>query len=116
MNLLSARTGQLLPDFNLQHGEVRRIGGFPAGGTAAMDIWEGLYLNQEKVAIKVLRAVHADEKSLKVHCCQSFDGISLTILQRFQREVKIWADIWRHDHGKYILPFYGFSLDDGPYP
>lgn len=31
-----------------------------------MDIWEGLYLNEEKVAIKILRAVHSTPKSLQV--------------------------------------------------
>lgn len=31
-----------------------------------MDIWEGIYLNKERVAIKVLRAVHVSPKSFQV--------------------------------------------------
>lgn len=51
---------------HLQRGEVRRLGQYPVSGTGSMDIWEGLYLNEEKVAIKILRAVHSTPKSLQV--------------------------------------------------
>lgn len=59
-------TGKLLANMHLQRGEVHRLGQYPVSGTGSMDIWEGLYLNEEKVAIKILRAVHSSPKSLQV--------------------------------------------------
>jgi hypothetical protein len=57
----------LLPNMNLKRGEVRRIGQYAVKGTGSADIWEGYYLNEEKVAIKILRAVHCDPQTLRVH-------------------------------------------------
>ncbi|KAH0839670.1 hypothetical protein J3R83DRAFT_591 [Lanmaoa asiatica] len=93
-------TGKLLANMHLQRGEVRRLGQYPVSGTGSMDIWEGLYLNEEKVAIKILRAVHSTPKSL----------------QRFRREVDIWNRVWENDQGRNILPLYGFCQNDGPFP
>lgn len=59
-------TGKLLANMHLQRGEVRRLGPYPVSGTGSMDIWEGIYLSEEKVAIKILRAVHSTPKSLLV--------------------------------------------------
>jgi hypothetical protein len=50
---LQKKSGKLLPHLELSRGEVRRIGKNAVGGSASMDIWEGLYLDEEKVAIKV---------------------------------------------------------------
>ncbi|KAF9246931.1 kinase-like domain-containing protein [Melanogaster broomeanus] len=93
-------TGKLLANMHLQRGEVRRIGQYPVSGTGSMDIWEGLYLNEEKVAIKILRAVHSTPKSL----------------ERFKREVDLWNKVWEIDQGRHILPLYGFCQSDGPFP
>lgn len=110
-------TGKLLANMHLQRGEVRRLGQYPVSGTGSMDIWEGLYLNEEKVAIKILRAVHSNPKSLEVYyqtnCCSMH---SPSILQRFRREVNIWNKVWENDQGRRILPLYGFCQDDGPFP
>ncbi|KAJ7472566.1 kinase-like domain-containing protein [Mycena latifolia] len=99
---LQLKSRELLPDFNLRSGEVVRLGQFPIGGTSTMDIYDGLYLQREKVAIKTVRAVKANEDSLR----------------RFNRECKIWKDLWKIDQGNHVLPFYGFCLEDPntPFP
>jgi hypothetical protein len=94
----------LLPDLNLKRGEVKRLGQLPVSGNGTIDNWEGLYLNKEKVVVKVLRT---GAKSLKVfyfHGCGCLDNI---FPQRFQREVTIWYNLWNQDQGEHILPFYG---------
>ncbi|KAJ3790444.1 kinase-like domain-containing protein [Lentinula aff. detonsa] len=97
---LQQRTDNLLPNMNLQSGEVIREGNFPVSGTAAMDIYKGRYLNREDVAIKVVRAVNSNEASKR----------------RFMREVQVWNDLWMKDKGRHVLPFYGFCQTDGPFP
>ncbi|TDL26204.1 kinase-like protein [Rickenella mellea] len=94
------QTGQLLPHIDLRHGEVRRIGSHPVGGSPAFDIWEGEYLGREKCAIKVIRGIE----------------VGPDVMRRFQREVEIWRSVWEKDRGRYILPFYGLCQIDGPYP
>lgn len=100
LHYFQRESGDLLPDLELKRGEVRRMGKYAVGGSNAMDVWEGIYLDDEKVSIKVMRAVHSNEKNMN----------------RFKREVKLWARLWDVDKGKHILPIYGFCQTDGPYP
>ncbi|KAJ7819722.1 kinase-like domain-containing protein [Mycena olivaceomarginata] len=95
---LQFKSGELLPDFHLRSGEVIRVGQFPV--TTNRLFLQGLYLGREKVAIKVIRAVNASEHSLR----------------RFNRECDIWKKLWKIDQGQYVLPFYGFCQEDGPFP
>ncbi|KAJ7619883.1 kinase-like domain-containing protein [Mycena rosella] len=97
---LQLENNELLPDFHLRFGEVERIGQFPVSGSAFLDIYEGLYLQKERVAVKVIRAANSNETSLR----------------RFLRECKIWKAIWEVDKGTHVLPFYGFSMEGGPFP
>ncbi|KAF5322677.1 hypothetical protein D9619_001133 [Psilocybe cf. subviscida] len=98
---LQSEFHELLPDFHLQSGEVQRVGEYPVRGTATMDVYEGLYLGKEKVAVKVLRSLKFDETSKR----------------RFTREAKHWGEVWKHDRGRHIVPFYGYcQMDGGPFP
>lgn len=98
-NLLrSSRT--LLPDMHLKRGEVRRTSDYAVYRTTWIGIWEGCYLNEEKVVIQVLRAVYATPKTLK----------------RFKLEADIWRRVFEADKGEHILPIYGFCQSDGEYP
>ena len=53
-------------------GEARRTGTYPVAGSAAFDIYEGLWLGREKVALKTIRGVQVSQDTRKVrqhvHC------------------------------------------------
>ncbi|KAF9257179.1 kinase-like protein [Marasmius fiardii PR-910] len=83
----------LLPNLHLVSGEITDVENQAVYATASMDIYRGCYLHREKVAIKVIRVVNANEKTDR----------------RFRREGEIWKCIYNMDHGRYILPFYGFG-------
>ncbi|KAL0566628.1 hypothetical protein V5O48_011624 [Marasmius crinis-equi] len=93
---IQVTTSLLLPDPHLHSGEITDIETRAVMGTGAMDIYRGKYLQREKVAIKVVRAVEGNEDTLR----------------RFKREVGIWQKVWDIDKGQYILPFYGFSVEE----
>jgi len=93
-------SGRLPPAVALEAKEGRRIGSHPIGGNAAFDIWEGVWLKREKVALKTIRSIDVSPGTIK----------------RFTRQVEIWKKVWEKDQGWYIVPFYGVGYDDGPYP
>ncbi|KAL0058851.1 hypothetical protein AAF712_014455 [Marasmius tenuissimus] len=94
---LQSRTKIPLPDANLVSGEITGMDTFAVAGTATVDVYRGRYLQQETVAIKVIRVYDGDEDTMR----------------RFLREVRIWEKVWSIDKGRYILPFYGFSWQVG---
>lgn len=113
---LQQKTGGLLPNCNLDSGEVKRVGEFPVRGNATMDIYEGIYLGRERVSMKAIRAMKGDDRTVHVCALLASYGTVLTGTKRFKREGEIWAKVWERDHGKYIVPFYGFCHSAGPFP
>ncbi|KAK1216149.1 hypothetical protein PQX77_021228 [Marasmius sp. AFHP31] len=93
---LQVTTKVLLPEANLVSGEITGVETRAVAGTTTVDVYRGQYLQGQTVAIKVVRAVDGDDKTLS----------------RFLREVRVWQRIWSIDKGTYILPFYGFSQAD----
>ncbi|TFK56360.1 hypothetical protein OE88DRAFT_1740984 [Heliocybe sulcata] len=103
------RSQELLPDLELCHGEVERVGTSPVSGGPKYDEWEGRYLSSEQVRIKVFRT-YLPTASGDVASPDKYQ-------RRFQRESEIWYETWKKDRGKYLVPFYGYSVTDtgGPY-
>lgn len=64
-----------------------------AGGQYSV-VWRGRWLDQTKVAIKVLRNIEASDPKAR---------------KRFEREVKVWAKL----ENNHILPFLGIVTDQG---
>ncbi|KAF7368658.1 TKL/TKL-ccin protein kinase [Mycena venus] len=97
--LLELENDQSLHDFQLRPGEAVREGIIPISTSGSYETYQGWYLDKEKVAIKVVRAVHLDSS-----------------LREFRRECAIWKAAWEVDQGKHVLPFYGYCQEDGPLP
>ncbi|KAF8351809.1 kinase-like domain-containing protein [Amanita rubescens] len=89
-------SNQLPPDCQLD-GMVEWSGEATPSGQNA-DMYKGRYLHSQDVRIKVIHSVNAgDKKSIKA----------------LRREVELWATAQEKDHGKHIIPFYGFFTPDG---
>lgn len=56
----------LLPNVELEAGEVQKIGLAPIGGASEFDFYEGLYLSTEKVLLKIIRTRNFTDKHRKV--------------------------------------------------
>ena len=70
---------ELLPDFYLQSGEVKKVGDVAVRGTASLDIYEGIYLGRERVDIKAIRTMKFDEQSKRVRS-SPFNIINLKVI------------------------------------
>ncbi|KDQ18647.1 hypothetical protein BOTBODRAFT_143534 [Botryobasidium botryosum FD-172 SS1] len=92
--------GGALPDVNLSRAECQKVEETPSIKAKNHDIYEGLWMGNQKVALKVYRDIgnDADRRSM--------------INQRITRQVSIWSQL-RHEH---IVTLYGVCTDDGPYP
>ncbi|KAF8803631.1 TKL/TKL-ccin protein kinase [Phlegmacium glaucopus] len=82
------------PTIKVLDGEVTKVGELAVAGGTYSDIWVGMWLGEEKVALKSLRNVKASDPKAK---------------KRFENEINLWADL-RNNH---ILPFYGIVTDLG---
>ncbi|KDQ09301.1 hypothetical protein BOTBODRAFT_37212 [Botryobasidium botryosum FD-172 SS1] len=88
-----------LPETNLMNKiEFQKIGSESIIRTDLYEIWEGLWMGQQKVALKVVRGLHIDGMGYQRKRCQKL--------------VMIWSKLCN----EYILPLYGICTDDGPFP
>ncbi|KAJ1301944.1 hypothetical protein OPQ81_000783 [Rhizoctonia solani] len=86
-------SGQLPPIPFLEGHECRIVSQAPIAGSTVYDVYEGLWLGEEKVAVKALRSSKASEGNMR----------------RFHRQVNIWHRM----KSKYILRFYGVASVTG---
>jgi hypothetical protein len=59
-------SGQLPPIAFLEGHECKLVGTSPVAGSTVYDIYEGLWLGEEKVAVKVLRSSKASGDNVRV--------------------------------------------------
>ncbi|KDQ64697.1 hypothetical protein JAAARDRAFT_201996 [Jaapia argillacea MUCL 33604] len=93
-------SGGILPNLELSHGEVARSTAEPIALSPSVDLMQGIYLRKEVVSLKRLRNTQSDSAALK----------------HFVREAKLWGSVLEVDQGQYIVPFYGYVRNDGPFP
>ena len=61
-------SGQLPPIAFLEGQECKIVSQAPIAGSTVYDVYEGLWLGEEKVAVKVLRSSKASEGNVRVGC------------------------------------------------
>ncbi|KAF9452803.1 TKL/TKL-ccin protein kinase [Macrolepiota fuliginosa MF-IS2] len=88
------RMAAILPPVKILDGEIVKVDDIPVAGGTYSDIWLGCWLDEEKVALKGLRNVKADDQSAQ---------------KRFVREIQVWSKL-KNEH---ILSFYGIVTDQG---
>lgn len=59
-------SGELPPIAFLEGDECKLVSTAPIAGSTVYDVYEGLWLGEEKVAVKVLRSSKASENNVKV--------------------------------------------------
>jgi hypothetical protein len=88
------RAAGIPPTVKSLNGEVTKMGDLAVTGGTYSDVWIGMWLDAEKVALKALRNIKASDKKAQ---------------KRFEHEIVVW-DRLRHDN---ILSFYGIVTDLG---
>lgn len=63
---ISKHYGVLPPNLDLKSGEVRRIGLHAVGGNTVFDIYEGRWLDRDKVALKAIREARGSSEKWEV--------------------------------------------------
>ncbi|KDQ18589.1 hypothetical protein BOTBODRAFT_171404 [Botryobasidium botryosum FD-172 SS1] len=102
LRVQSNLVGGGLPNTDLQSKiECEKVGESPAIGAKNYDIYEGIWMGSQKVALKLLRRVTNEGDARK--CKRN---------ARLTRQVNIWSQL----RNEYIAPLYGVCMDDGPYP
>jgi len=91
---LQRRTG-IPPTIKRLDGEVTKVGSMPVEKGGHSQVWQGLWLGQKKVALKVLQGVMATERAEA----------------RFENEIRIWAKL-KHPN---VQPLYGIVANMGPF-
>ncbi|KZT20257.1 TKL/TKL-ccin protein kinase [Neolentinus lepideus HHB14362 ss-1] len=81
------------PSVKVLDGEVVKTDDMPIVGGTFTDVWRGVWLGTEKVALKAVRGIKAFDKAKR----------------RFESEIEIWARL-EHEH---ILPLYGIATNLG---
>lgn len=89
-----------LPIHILDKNECQKIGAAPVAGSSMYDIFKGLYLGEEIVALKNLRGVLVNDDEME------------KASRRFQRQAEIWSKL-RHKH---VHQLYGVTMIDGSSP
>ncbi|KAH7905718.1 kinase-like domain-containing protein [Hygrophoropsis aurantiaca] len=88
----------ILPTVKILDNQVTKLNSTPSKGGPCSEVWEGLWLGSEKVALKCLRIM------------QPSDPKAERVKRRFIDEISVWANL-RHDN---ILPLFGIVTNMGP--
>ncbi|KAH7927706.1 kinase-like protein [Leucogyrophana mollusca] len=86
------------PTVKILDNQVTKLGTSPVKGGPCSEVWEGLWLGGEKVALKCLRIM------------QPTDPKAERVKKRFVHEINMWSDLGHEN----ILTLYGIVTNLGP--